>query len=102
MPPMTVLQNTTDEKNLTTVLDGDHYVIRTTVKPPDITVNRLHQIESKLELHFDLWPGGKLVPLRDTAYYTCRSTSTSVGPGVESKTLFRVHYPPRNISVTPK
>jgi hypothetical protein len=66
-----------------------------------VTANLLHHVESILELDFDRWPGGHLVPSRDMANYTCKTTETSVGPAVESTTLFRVHYPPKNITVTP-
>ncbi len=33
---------------------------------------------------------------------TCRTSDNALGPAVESVSVLRVHYPPRNISVYPK
>ncbi len=47
------------------------------------------QVESQLVMNISGWEGGKLDPERDTANYTCRSSDNSIGPGVNSSTVFR-------------
>ena len=72
---------------------------------PDPGSNTLLHVVSTLELHVSSGSGsGAPSPLplsaADEANYTCRSSDNDVGPPVESSTEFRVHYPPRNISVS--
>ena len=58
---------------------------------------------STLELHVAAAGSGAALPslsAADEANYTCRSSDNDVGPPVESTTEFRIHYPPRNMSVS--
>ena len=82
------------------------------IQSPSVELNRLHHVESVLELDFEKWFGGTIRRLGGTSYigqeneldtdsYSCHSTSNAVGLGVRSTTQFRVHYPPKNITITP-
>ena len=51
---------------------------------------------------FHDWPGDQLTASDSTTSYTCVSSANSVGPSVQSRTNFRIHYPPRNIKVNPR
>ena len=57
---------------------------------PDYTTNTLSHTRSSLTLNISSWEGG-LVPGRDGGTYTCSSSSTTLGPGVNSTTSFRSH-----------
>ncbi|CAG2058341.1 unnamed protein product [Timema podura] len=48
------------------------------------------------------WPGGRLDRIHDNDNYTCQSDDNIAGPGVRSSTIFRVEYPPENITVSNK
>ena len=65
---------------------------------PDPGSNTLLHVVSTLELHVSAT--ALLSSASDEANYTCRSSDNDVGPPVESTTEFRIHYPPRNISVS--
>ena len=76
---------------------------------PDPATNTLLHVVSTLELHVSGTPA--LLSAADEANYTCRATHNGIGSSssngqsgqgrpVESTTEFRVHYPPRNISVS--
>lgn len=79
------------------------YQINESALKPSPGQNMLLRVESVLKLDFDLWPEGRdLDPLRDMANYSCKSTANRLGSGVISTTSFRVHYPPKNITVTPR
>ena len=82
--------------------DDSHYDITSSAWPPSEADNRLLSVESVLEMELSAWPGGGLDPERDAANYSCVAGPNVIGPGVESVTRFRVHFPPRNISVSPK
>ena len=76
-------------------------------------MNRLSHVESVLELDFDTLVGGnsqnngiseyKMNQENDLdiATYSCNSTSNSVGLAVRSSTQFRLHYPPKDITIDP-
>ena len=76
-------------------------------------MNRLSHVESVLELDFDTLVGGnsqnngineyKMNEENDLgiASYSCNSTSNSVGLAVRSSTQFRLHYPPKDITIDP-
>lgn len=81
--------------------NSSNFVMLESVFPPRSAANLLLNVQSTLEMDFEHWPDGFLVPERDMANYTCVSTANELGNGVASSTLFRVHYPPKNISVTP-
>ena len=80
-------------------------------KPASVEMNRLSHVESTLELDFDSLVGkttrnnineytsddNEL----DVATYSCNSSSNSVGLAVRSSTRFRLHYPPKDITITP-
>jgi hypothetical protein len=51
--------------------------------------NWMTQVESQLLMNISGWDGGRLDPERDTANYMCVSSDNSVGPGVNSSTVFR-------------
>ncbi|XP_049814950.1 hemicentin-1 isoform X1 [Schistocerca nitens] len=70
--------------------------------PADTAANDFQSILSTLLWNMDAWPGKQFDILHDSANYTCLSTSNSVGPGVNSTTVFRVEYPPGNITVSNK
>ena len=78
--------------------------IRSAALLPDPDRNILLHVESTLAMDLDRWAGDERLraPNRDTANYTCRASGNVVGPGVESETVFRLHYPPRNITVMPR
>ena len=67
----------------------------------DYRTNTLSHVESHLIFNIAGWAGGSLEPDRDTNLYTCSSSSNREGPGVNSTTLFRVQFPPRNIKISP-
>ena len=76
-------------------------------------MNRLSHVESVLELDFDNLVGGnsqnngineyKMSKENDldVVTYSCNSTSNSVGLPVRSSTQFRLHYPPKDITIYP-
>ena len=76
-------------------------------------MNRLSHVESVLELDFDNLVGGnsqnngidehKKNEENDlnVVTYSCNSTSNSVGLAVRSSTQFRLHYPPKDITIDP-
>ena len=74
-------------------------------------MNRLSHVESVLELDFDGLVGkrksNRIAEYKkessemDIATYSCNSTSNSVGLAVRSSTQFRLHYPPKDITITP-
>ena len=76
-------------------------------------MNRLSHVESVLELDFDNLVGGnsqnngineykmKEENDLDVVTYSCNSTSNSVGLAVRSSTQFRLHYPPKDITIDP-
>ena len=73
----------------------------------------LHNLTQKLELDFDNLVGGnsqnngineyKMNEENDldVVTYSCNSTSNSVGLAVRSSTQFRLHYPPKDITIDP-
>ena len=77
---------------------------------PDPATNTLLHVVSTLELHVSPGTPALLSSSHDEANYTCRATHNGIGSSgrigqssgqpVESTTEFRVHYPPRNISVS--
>ena len=78
------------------------------IQAPDPATNTLLHVVSTLELHVSGTPA-LLSSSHDEANYTCRATHNGIGSSngqngqtgpVESTTEFRVHYPPRNISVS--
>ena len=76
-------------------------------------MNRLSHVESVLELDFDNLVSGnsknngineyKMNEENDlnVVTYSCNSTSNSVGLAVRSSTQFRLHYPPKDITIDP-
>ena len=71
-------------------------------------MNRLSHVESTLELDFDSLVGKTTINEYtsddndlDVATYSCNSSSNSVGLAVRSSTRFRLHYPPKDITITP-
>ena len=83
------------------------------IQAPDPATNTLLHVVSTLELHVSPGTPALLSSAHDEANYTCRATHNGIGSGsngqngqssgqqpVESTTEFRVHYPPRNISVS--
>jgi len=87
-------------KNSSLIKNSSEYQIIERIKLRDYTTNTLSHVESELVFNISDWEGG-LVPGRDTAQYACTSSENKEGPGVSSSTLFRVHYAPRNIRISP-
>ena len=85
---------------------GGRFNIRTTHYGMDTALNLLSHVESILEVDFsnteDPDSPQLLLPNRDNTNFTCKATGNSVGSPVESTTTFRIHYPPREIKVTPE
>ena len=78
---------------------GPHrYVVQSHAGAADARANTLLHVVSTLELHAGA--DADLAVGRDEANYSCRASANGVGPGVESATEFRVHFPPRNVSVS--
>lgn len=83
--------------------NATQFQVRFHTHAPNPSTNTLLKVESILETDFRKWPpDGILRPARDNGNFSCRSSPNEVGPGVASHTLFRVHFPPRNISLTPR
>ncbi len=87
---------------------GRRFRVRNSVWPPSPMENRLLSVESTLEMDLiatnavDPWPRDEVSEAVDDNSghnYTCVASGNSVGQGVRSTTTYRVHYPPRNISV---
>ena len=81
-----------------------------TFQPASVEMNRLSHVESILELDFDNLVGttskNNINEYNenndlDVVTYSCNSTSNAVGLAVRSSTKFRLHYPPKDITITP-
>eukprot|EP00094_Tigriopus_californicus_P006888 TCALIF_06634-PA protein Name:"Similar to HMCN2 Hemicentin-2 (Homo sapiens)" AED:0.02 eAED:0.03 QI:0/0.5/0.28/0.85/1/1/7/253/1111 len=83
--------------------NATHFQVRFHTHAPNPSTNTLLKVESILETDFRKWPpDGILRPARDNGNFSCRSSPNEVGAGVASHTQFRVHFPPRNITLTPR
>ncbi|XP_043278895.1 uncharacterized protein nrm isoform X1 [Venturia canescens] len=70
--------------------------------PPDQSKNDFESIQSTLVWNMTAWPDGHLHPFRDNENFTCESTGNGIGPGVKSETVFRVEFPPENMTISKK
>ncbi len=91
-----------DDGDDSSVGRGGLFRVSTYAKPPDPLANLLLRVASTLEMDFDRLMNGGLSADRPSEEYSCRSGANRLGPPVESKTTFRVHYPPRTVSVGQK
>lgn len=78
---------------------NSYYTVSTHARPPKPAANLLLHVESVLELDF---AAKRKMAARLSANYSCAASANEVGEAVESATLFRVHYPPKNITTSPK
>ena len=91
-------EDTSDNKAEVSGLNS-YYTVRTHARPPKPAANLLLHVESVLELDF---AAKRKMAARLSANYSCAASANEVGEGVESSALFRVHYPPKNITTSPK
>lgn len=94
------------------------FVIQTIRKEASVSENILEHVESKFtmvrstsldtfKIHDYLSQDFNDMPIddltaSDMTAYSCVSSANSMGPSVQSRTNFRIHYPPRSISVEPR
>nr|CAD7590846.1 unnamed protein product [Timema genevievae] len=81
---------------------GSQYRVNNTILPPDTRSGDFESTLSTLVWNMAAWPGGRLDRIHDNDNYTCQSDDNIAGPGVRSSTIFRVEYPPENITVSNK
>ena len=80
----------------------DRFEIRSFNRLPLKEKNLLSHVESVLEIDFYHYEDEELQSTRDNTNYTCKASGNDVGTSIESQTTFRIHYPPRNIAVSPR
>lgn len=112
--PIRVATEEEEEKDENGEEGKSRFHVRASVWPPDVSANRLLSVESTLDVDllsfassssFSAWPRDEIadaVAENSGDNYTCAAGGNSVGGGVSSTTTFRVHYPPRNITVGPR
>ncbi|XP_022252997.1 hemicentin-1-like isoform X2 [Limulus polyphemus] len=87
-------------RNRTSIVDSDFYLIKTMILPEDVSTGYFTSLVSTLQWNMSAWPEGSLDRNRDNANYTCLSSGNSAGSGVSTTTVFKVEFPPENISLS--
>ncbi|XP_076322359.1 hemicentin-1-like isoform X2 [Tachypleus tridentatus] len=87
-------------RNKESIMDSYLYSIETTVLPEDPASGHFSSLSSTLQWNITAWPTGTLDRDSDNANYTCFSSGNSVGPGVSTSTVFKVEFPPENITLS--
>ncbi|XP_013792144.1 hemicentin-1-like, partial [Limulus polyphemus] len=84
-------------KNEDKIADSSLYIIRSSVLPEDTQAGYFTSVVSTLQWNLTAWTLDRDL---DNANYTCVSSGTAAGPGVNTSTEFRVEYPPENITLS--
>ncbi|XP_015602869.1 uncharacterized protein LOC107271413 isoform X6 [Cephus cinctus] len=80
--------------------NDNRYYLQEFRHPPNPNTNDFESIQSILIWKLTEWPGHHLNEFEDNGNFTCVSSGNSIGPGVNSSTLFKVDFPPVNMTIT--